>query len=182
MRWDDLVTRQPRLAAFAEDRLVRPGVLLVVTLRKDGTARLSPVEPWLMEGDLWLAMLWQSRKAADLARDPRVLVHSIITGREGAEGEVKLRGTALPERDPSVQSRYAEQVSAALGWSPVVGRFHLFRVDVAEVTVIRYDEPTGDQSVARWPAGTGGTGTEFVRRGTTATSLGDEEPLRDLLT
>ena len=41
---------------------------------------------------------------------------------------------------------------------------------------IRYDEPTGDQYVTRWPEG-----TEFVRRGTSATSLGAPEPITDLL-
>jgi hypothetical protein len=44
------------------------------------------------------------------------------------------------------------------------------------VTFIRYDEPTGDQYVTRWPRG-----GEFVRRGATATSLGPREPWHDLL-
>jgi hypothetical protein len=68
-------------------------VLLVVTIRADGTPRLSPVEPFVLDGDLWLSMMLGSRKAADLVRDPRVLVHSIVTNRDGEEGEVKLRGT-----------------------------------------------------------------------------------------
>src|SRR5438477_5896512 len=35
----------PRLAALVRERLVNTGVLLVVTLRRDGSPRLSPVEP-----------------------------------------------------------------------------------------------------------------------------------------
>ena len=176
MRWHDLVRRQPRLARVAHDRLLDPGVVLVATVRRDGTPRLSPVEPFVLDGDLWLSMLWQSRKAADLARDPRVLVHSIITSRDGREGEVKLRGQVVAEPDPAVQVRYAAAVGEALGWSPQVGRFHLFRVEVADVTVLRYDDATGDQFVTRWPSG-----QEFVRRGTSATSVGEPEPRRDLL-
>jgi Pyridoxamine 5'-phosphate oxidase len=100
MHWSDIEEAQPRLAALSQERLVGPGVVLVGTIRRDGTPRISPVEPYLLDGDLWLSMLWQSTKARDLLRDPRVLVHSIITGRDGAEGEAKLRGTARAEDDP----------------------------------------------------------------------------------
>ena len=85
---------QPRLAALARERLIDPGVLLVATIRRDGTPRLSPVEPLVLDGDLWLSMMWQSTKARDLLRDPRILVHSVITSRDGAEGEVKLVSTS----------------------------------------------------------------------------------------
>jgi general stress protein 26 len=176
MRWDDLQTQQPRLGAVAHERLIAPGVLLVVTVRRDGTPRLSPVEPFVLGGDLWLSMLLGSLKAADLHRDPRVLVHSVVTGPNGEDGEIKLRGTAVAADDRDAQQRYADAVSAALPWSPEVGRFHLFRVDVDDVTYIRYDNESGDQYLVRWPAG-----TETVRRGTTATSLGDPQPHHDLL-
>jgi hypothetical protein len=177
MRWTDLADVQPRLTGVLERRLIDPGVLLVVTLRRDGTARLSPVEPLLLDGELWLSMMWASRKAQDLLRDPRILVHSIVTGRDGGEGEAKLRGTARAVVSPQLQARYAAVVAERLGWRPEVGRFHLFAVDIEDVTFVRYDDATGDHFLARWPAG-----EEFVRRGTTATSVGDPEPLHDLLT
>jgi hypothetical protein len=79
MRWSEVEQSEPRLAKVMRRRLVAPGVLLVVTLRRDGTPRLSPVEPFVLDGDLWLSMLWESRKAADLRRDPRLLLHSIVT-------------------------------------------------------------------------------------------------------
>lgn len=171
MRWGDLQDRQPRLGVIAHDRLVGPGILLVATIRRDGTPRLSPVEPFVLDGDLWLSMLLGSLKAADLLRDPRVLVHSIVTGPDGGEGEVKLRGTAEEVPDDARQRRYADAVAAALPWTPEVGRFHLFRVEVADVTYVRYDNASGDQYLVRWPAG-----TECVRRGTSATTLGDPQP------
>src|SRR3954453_3361288 len=170
MHWSELEHRQPRLAAVARGRLVDPGVLLVVSIRRDGTPRLSPVEPFVMEGRLLLSMLWQSQKARDRISDPRLLAHSIVTARDGAEGELKLRGRAIVEPDVEVQARYAAVVAEELGWSPEVGRFHLFEVDVEHVAYLRYDSDTGDQYVTVWPPG-----AEFVRRGTTATSVGDPE-------
>ena len=100
MHWSEMAEGQPRLAALARERLIGPGVVLVATIRRDGTPRLSPVEPFVLDGDLWLSMMWQSTKARDLLRDPRILVHSVITSRDGAEGEVKLRGAARDGAGP----------------------------------------------------------------------------------
>jgi hypothetical protein len=176
MQWKHLEQRQPRLAATARCRLLDPGVVLVGTIRRDGTPRISPVEPFILDGDLLLSMLWQSHKAADLVRDPRILVHSVVTGREGDEGEVKVRGTARQEHSPDVVDRYAAAVHTSLGWRPEPGRFHLFAVEVSDVSFVRYDGSNGDQYVACWPPP-----REFVRRGTSATTVGEPKPLADLL-
>lgn len=176
MRWSEIEEAQPRLAAVGRARLIEPGVVLVATIRRDGTARISPVEPLVLDGDLWLSMLWGSTKARDLLRDPRILVHSVVTGRDGGPGEFKVRGSARAEGDPAVQRRYADTVAASLGWNPQPGRFHLFAVDIGQVSFLSYDDATGDQHVAMWPPA-----REFIRRGTSATSVGDPEPVRDLL-
>jgi len=176
MRWAELESSQPRLAELGRHRLLGPGVVLVGTIRRDGSPRISPVEPWVMAGDLWLSMIWHSTKAIDLGRDPRILVHSVITGRDGGEGEFKVRGRACAENDLSVLRRYAAEVAAGLGWRPEPGQFHLFAVDIADVTFVRYVDSTGDQFVTRWPPG-----REFVRRGKGATMVGEPEPHHDLL-
>lgn len=176
MRWCELEHLQPGLAELGRRRLLDPGVLLAGTIRNDGTPRISPVEPFLLDGDLWLSMMWQSKKAADLMRDPRILVHSVIVSRDGGAGEFKIRGTASAEHDLGVQRRYADAVASNLGWDPEPGRFHLFAVGIEHVSFIQYDDATGDQRVAMYPPP-----QEFVRRGTSATSLGDPEPVSDLV-
>jgi hypothetical protein len=154
MHWSDIEEAQPRLAGLSRERLVGPGVVLVGTIRRDGTPRISPVEPYLLDGDLWLSMLWQSTKARDL-----------------------LRGTARAGDDPGVQRRYAAAVAADLGWNSQPGRFHLFAVDFSEIVLIRYDpDGSGDQTVVSWPPG-----REFIRRGTSATSVGEPEPASGIL-
>ncbi len=176
MHWSEMENTQPRLAGLGRKCLVEPGVVLVATIRQDGTPRLSPVEPFVMDGDLWLSMMWQSRKARDLLRDPRILVHSVITSRDGAEGEFKIRGTARAENDPAVERRYADAVANSLGWRPEPGRSHLFAVGINEITFIRYDNATGDQHVVMWPPG-----REFIRRATSPTSVGEPEPVSDII-
>jgi hypothetical protein len=176
VRWSEFAARAPRLAALGEARLLAPGVVLVGTIRRDGTPRISPVEPLLWERDLWLSMLLGSLKAADLRRDSRLLIHSVVTSRDGQAGEFKVRGRAVAEGDARIQAAYAEQVRERIGWSPEPGRFHLFRVELDDVAFIRYEEASGDQFVTRWPSG-----HEYVRRGTSATSLGPPESYPNLL-
>jgi hypothetical protein len=176
VRWREFELEESTLAELGRRRFGGPGVVLVGTIRRDGTPRLSPVEPMFWNDDLWLSMGWGSRKAEDLQRDARVLVHSIVTSREGTAGEYKVRGHAIPELDPAVQHGYARAMQAGAGWEPQVGRFHLFRVDVDDVTFIRWDSSTNDQFVTRWPSR-----QEFVRRGTSATSVGEAELFSELL-
>jgi hypothetical protein len=173
MRWSEFEADAGRFGRVSRERLIAPGVVLVATTRRDGTARLSPVEPLIFEGDLWLSMMWRSRKASDLARDDRVLVHNIVTGPQDPGGEIKLRGRAISINDAELRGRYCEAVSV-LGWRPEEPHFHLFRIDVRDVTYVGY-HPNGDQQVARWPAR-----VEFLRRATSATSVGDPEPMSDL--
>ena len=175
MRWNEIAKSQPEFAALAHELLVKPGVLLVGTTRRDGSARISGVEPLVMDGDLWLSMMRTSTKAHDLHRDPRILLHSIVTGPEAAP-EVKVRGTVRVEDDHAVLDRYATTVAAEIGWQPVVGQFTLFAVDIDDLTYVGYDADTGAQHVARWP-----DGREYVRPSTTPTSLGPPEPVRRLL-
>jgi hypothetical protein len=175
MRWSEIAARQPTLGEVAYEKLIRPGVLLAGTTRRDGLARISGVEPLVMDGDLWLSMMQASTKAHDLQRDPRITLNSIITGPEPA-AEIKVCGTVREEIDRAVHGRYAAAVGDQIGWQPVVGQFTLFVVDVGDITYIGYDPETAGQHVARWPAD-----AEYVRPSITPTSLGPPQPVRRLL-
>jgi len=175
VRWRDVEAQQPRLAGLGREKFAGPGVVLIGTLRKDRSPRVSAVEPLFWEGELWLPMGKESYKAQDLVRDPRILVQSIVTNRDGREGQYKVRGRAVRETDPSLNERAAETISAELGWRPVPGKFHLFRVDVEDIAFIRWGD-NNDQYLTRWPEG-----GEQVRRGTSATSVGPPEPYPEYL-
>ncbi len=174
MKWAQIAADQPALGRVVHDRMIKPGVVLLGTTRRDGSARISGVEPLVMDGELWLSMMSTSMKARDLERDPRIVMHSIITGPQPAT-EVKVRGTVRPEPSRQVQQAFSAEAARQLGWRPVVGQFTLFAAGVDEVTVIGSDSETGAQYVARWPAG-----QEYLRPATTVTSLGPPEPVRRL--
>lgn len=64
------------------------GVALLGTLRLDGSPRISPIEPYLADGQLLIGAMAWSQKAADLRRDPRHVLHSAVTGPHNGEGEL----------------------------------------------------------------------------------------------
>src|SRR5881227_2304231 len=94
MRWEEFAAAAPELAALGEERLRLRELCLVGTLRRNGWPRISPVEPDFVDGELMLGMMWRSPKALDLLRDPRCVVHSVVSRREGDEGDFKLYGRA----------------------------------------------------------------------------------------
>ena len=176
MRWSEFAGHKHRLGAVAEDHLIKPGVLLIGTIRRDDSVRISGVEPLVMDGDLWLSMMPASAKARDLYRDPRILLHSIISN-PAPQAEIMIRGTARIETADDRHQRYAAAAEAVLGWRPVPGEFTLFAVDITEVAYIGHDAATNAQHVARWPAG-----EEYLRPALTPTTLGPAEPVQRLLT
>ena len=79
MTWAEFKAVAPELAAMGEAKFEETGLVLVGTLRKNGWPRISPVEPLIVEGRLYLGMMWRSRKALDLLRDPRCSIHSTVS-------------------------------------------------------------------------------------------------------
>lgn len=122
----------PELAAIAESRMAEDGIVLVGTLRANGWPRISPVEPLVVDGELYLGMMWRSRKAVDLLADPRCVVHTTVHDRHGTGGDVKIYGFARDIADPGERAHYAAALEAAIGWRPE-GEFHLFALDLTEV-------------------------------------------------
>lgn len=110
-------------------------MLLAGTIRRDGTARISGVEPLVLDGELWLSMMSSSAKSRDLGRDPRVVLNSVITS-PSPPAEIKVRGIARAVTGQGRQERYAAAVRDQIGWHPVAGQFALFVIEVADVTYI----------------------------------------------
>jgi hypothetical protein len=63
--WRDLERGAPRLAMLAMASLNAARVALLGTLRRDGSPRISPIEPYLVEGQLLIGAMAWSQKAAD---------------------------------------------------------------------------------------------------------------------
>jgi Pyridoxamine 5'-phosphate oxidase len=146
MNWRDLEQGAPEIAALALGQFEAADMALVGTVRRDGSPRISCVYPLVLDGELYLAMMWRSRKAVDLLRDPRLALHNAIATNRGDEVEVKLYGRASEVEDAQVKARYLDAVPS---WGE--RRFHLFAVELESAAVVRYE--SGRQRVVVWPRG-----------------------------
>ncbi|GDY28528.1 pyridoxamine 5'-phosphate oxidase family protein [Gandjariella thermophila] len=74
--WSDFHTAAPELATAVHHRFAATGLAFRATLRRDGFPQISGIEVEFLGGEVWLGMMPGSRKAADLARDPRLALHA----------------------------------------------------------------------------------------------------------
>ncbi len=150
MNWAQFKESAPDLASLAEERFQRQGLVLMGTLRRDGWPRISPVEPLIVDGVLYLGMTWRSRKALDLLRDSRITVQSIVSNKDGTEGEVKLYGRAEDVQSAETRRVYLEAVRREMGYDLPDGEgFHLFAVDIESAAYVVIED--GEQKVRVWP-------------------------------
>ena len=131
MRWDEFAKQCPEIAKLGEERLRKNELCMVGSIRKDGSPRISPCEVDFASGHLFLGMMWQSKKALDLLRDPRCVIHSCVCDRMGTEGEFKLYGNAVDIQDPELRETYRKTILARIGWEPEEPNYHLFALDIA---------------------------------------------------
>lgn len=140
MRWDEFADACPEIAGLARSRFVRDQLVLVGTIRRDGSPRISPCEVDLAAGHLFLGMMWKSKKALDLRRDPRVVVHSVTCDRDGTDGDVKLYGRAVEIRDPDLRQRFREAITARIDWAPEEPAYHLFSLEIDRAAFVKFGE------------------------------------------
>lgn len=130
MRWDAFEQACPEIATLARERFTKDEVVLVGTIRRDGSPRISPNECDFTAGRLFVSMMWRSKKALDLLRDPRVVIHSTPSDRMNPGGDVKLYGRVVDEQDPAVREAFRESIRARIDWAPDEPEYHCFSVDV----------------------------------------------------
>jgi hypothetical protein len=134
--WNDVNVSAPGLAERVKKRVEAHGLALLATIRSDGYPRVSGIEPLFADGELWLGMMPQSRKAVDLQRDPRLSLHSATADKEMTDGDAKITGRGIEVDDPPTLDAFARAFEAANGYFPP-GPFHLFRVDVTELAFVK---------------------------------------------
>jgi hypothetical protein len=140
MRWDEFEWACPEIATVARERFTLDQLVLVGSIRADGTPRISPIEPDFAAGRLFISMMWQSRKALDVMRDPRVAVHSLPSDSANSEGDVKLYGSVVDERDPIVREAFREAIKARIDWAPEEPNYHCLSLDVGKAAFVRFGE------------------------------------------
>ena len=100
--WSDFERREPDLSGRVLARFVAHRHAVLATLRADGSPRLSGLEAPIRDGHLWLAMMPDSRKAADLRRDARFSLHSSLDDEDVLAGDTRVDGRAMAASEAEV--------------------------------------------------------------------------------
>ncbi len=143
--WRDLELAAPEIARPGMARLNSARMALLGTLRRDGSPRISPVEPYIVKGQLLIGAMAWSAKAGDLRRDPRYALHSVVTGPDSGEGELKLYGQAA---EAAQDLRGAAADAWWLAWPP--GKAAVFTLHIGQAVFIDWDIQRGLMTVRRW--------------------------------
>jgi Pyridoxamine 5'-phosphate oxidase len=151
MSWSALEGGAPALAREGWAKFQRTRVALLGTVRADGSPRISPVEPFLLGGELVFTVM-ASPKWDDLRRDPRCALHSSVSDIDGTEGELKIYGRAVPTSEPSI-------IEAPGTWweGRPSDRYAVFVVDIDEAVLVTWSLDQSKMTTARWTPEQGAT-------------------------
>lgn len=155
--WTEFADAAPETAAVFLRRLQATGMALMATLMRDGSPRISPLEPLVTDGRLWLGSMPHSTKSADLRRDPRLCLHSATEDKELKDGDAKLWGRAVEAVDDGDRRAYAAAVHEATGndVEAMPGGFDLFWVDIGSASAVQLGADGQHLRITAWKAGEG---------------------------
>lgn len=108
MIWEQFEATAPEMAAVGRAQFEQRGVALIGTIRKDGSPRISCVEPC-------------------------IVVHNTICTSTGDEVEFSLCGRVIDIHDPQVRRRYRSERTS---WQEP--HFQLFALDIESASLIEY--------------------------------------------
>jgi hypothetical protein len=149
LTWHDFEQAAPEIARRGRELLERFQFVLVGTLTRDGSPRVTPVEAYVIDGRLLVNMIPRSLKALDLLRDPRVYVHAPVTAKSG-DAEFKLAGRACVLEDIGLRTKLDDLFWKLIQWRPAPDS-HYFELRAERAAFVTY-EGSG-QTMVRWRTG-----------------------------
>ncbi|MDQ6675066.1 MAG: pyridoxamine 5'-phosphate oxidase family protein [Chloroflexota bacterium] len=151
--WTEFVAGAPRISAIFSRRHAATGNLcMLATLRSDGFPRISPLEPRMFEGQLWIGGMPNTLKFRDLDRDPRFSLHTATIDTHVSDGDAKVWGVVHNVQDPELHQRYAEWLFGDTGFDLRGREFpYFYAADLAGASSVEVGD--GHLDVTIWKPG-----------------------------
>jgi hypothetical protein len=157
LTWAELEAAAPEIAAHGRELIEKFQFVLIGTLTRDGSPRVTPVEAYILDGHLLANMIPRSLKALDLLRDPRVYVHAPVTAKEGSP-EFKLAGRADVLTDENLKQKLSDLWWEMIEWRPAPDS-HYFEFFAERAAWVTYDGTKQTRIV--WTSGETGEKTLY---------------------
>lgn len=151
--WVEFVEEAPRVAeVFVRRHTATDNLCLLATIRRDGSPRISPMEPRIFEDRLLLVGMPGTTKYADLARDPRFCLHTATVDTHVSEGDAKLWGSVRHDPDAALHQRFAQALFERTGLDLRGRDFDPFYVaDITSASSVELVD--GRMRITAWSAG-----------------------------
>lgn len=158
--WKTFAAAEPDLAAKARSILTSTVNCVLGTLMLDSSPRLSGIDPFFADDQIWIGCMPDSRKGADLRRDPRFSLHAVpwesrrirTDATDPGDADAKLTGTAHLVEDEALRLGTFGALAAERGFDPPLDG-ELFAISLRTVVAVWVED---DQLVIdRWAADEG---------------------------
>lgn len=144
--WSEIEAAEPRFAGAVRERLDAGTHKTIATLRADGAPRISGIEAFFAEGELWFGSMPRARKAIDLRRDPRFALHGASTDPPEWDGDAKLSGHAEEVSEGERRLR----IFRTRGFDPPSPDSHLFRAEITDVVLVGLNKARDRLVIEHW--------------------------------
>jgi hypothetical protein len=141
--WSDAAVAAPELATKIRERFEATGLGYLATLRKDGSPRISGLEPLFWDEHLWLGMMPSSLKQADVDRDARFALQAANIDKQVVDGDARISGRVVRVTDPEMFRSFRHAFHEATDFEPPT-EFPLYTADITELVFLA---PAGDHLV-----------------------------------
>lgn len=151
--WSEFAAAAPHISAIFTRRLTATrNLCMLATIRRDGSPRISPMEPRIFENELVLVGMVGTTKFRDLDRDPRFCLHTATVDTQVTDGDAKVWGMVRDLQDEALHQRFAADLFADIGLDLRGQKFEPFyTADVASASSVEVGD--GHLDITIWQAG-----------------------------
>lgn len=116
VNWSRFADEAPHIAEiFVRRHTATHNLCMMATTRSDGYPRISPLEPRIFHDELVLVGMPGTTKYRDLARDPRLCLHTATIDPNVGDGDVKIWAEARDFKDKSFHDGFLEDIYVTSG-------------------------------------------------------------------
>lgn len=147
--WGEFQEKAPELARSVRARFEGHPHHVLGTVARTGAPRLSGINVFFNDGQMWFGSMPGARKVADLDRDSRLSVHSATLSETLDGGDARVDGVATELDRASIEKWQPDNPNAGRFFAVDVRHVHLVEVRGEDLLITMWDEDSGLRSVVR---------------------------------
>lgn len=148
-QWSVFESEAPELAAKIRARFTGHPHHVLGTITVSGAPRLSGINVFFNDGAMWFGSMPNALKLVDIARDPRITMHSATLSEELAGGDAVVSGTAVVLHPSRAATWRPENPGEGSFFTIDIHKAHLVEVVNEQLVVTMWDTEHGLRIVQR---------------------------------